>query len=566
MSGKKGALAAAVMGAVLLTSCSGGGGGRDAQSPARQGGGAPNPTPQPTASPPASNAAPGLFAEEAVIRGLTHRISYSSAVGPMERQFAGGAAAGDVDGDGDLDIFLVGGDEHPNRLYLNNGSGSFSDHAVAAGVAFTRSATENHPHSGPALADLDGDGDLDLFLGGLAGAPSKVFRNDGSGSFSDVTVGSGLDGMTSINSISSAFGDYDLDGDLDLALAHWGTPRSAANPGETETLWRNDSDASGIRFTAVSAPSGIASGLGLSAQTGVLGADHDYSFAPSFVDLDGDRYPELLLVADFGTSNVFRNNGGASFTKITDRSVINDTNGMGSAVGDYDRDGDFDWFVSSINGNRLYENQGGQFTTSSVYEDIERGGWGWGSCFSDLNADGFVDIYQTNGWFANDPDGASSYQTDASHLWMNDSGAGFSDLAAQSRMFDQRQGRSVLCDDFTGDGAVDVLLLTYGQQQQQFLWVNQQLDHRFLKVRLEGLPPNTQAIGARISVSIGTETQSGLVAVNSGFTAHSSTEQLFGLGDAEQVSGVSVLWPDGQTTILANPAVNSTLTIRHPGL
>ncbi|GGY52044.1 CRTAC1 family protein [Parvularcula lutaonensis] len=525
-----------------------------------------------TAPPPAGPSGPvqqaeaADFAEEAVLRGLTHRTAYTPAVGPMERQYAGGAASGDVDGDDDLDLVVVGGDGHANRLYLNNGSGSFTESAAAAGIAFTKSATENHPHSGPALADMDGDGDLDLFLGGLGGAPSMIFENDGSGAFSDATAGSGLEFMTSVNSISAAFGDYDLDGDLDLALAHWGTPRDQDFPGETETLWRNDSDSSGIRFTAVSAPANISAGLDLGSTVGVLGEDHDYSFAPSFVDLDGDRYPELLMVADFGTSNVFRNNGDGTFSKMTDRAVINDSNGMGSAVGDYDRDGDFDWFVSSINGNRLYENTDGDFATSSVYLDIESGGWGWGSCFADFNADGYTDIYQTNGWFANDPPGASDYQTDPSHLWMNSGGRGFSDLAGASNMLDRKQGRAVVCDDFTGDGAVDALLLTYDQQQQQYLWVNQQTDHNFLKVRLEGLPPNTQGIGARVAVSAGGATQYGLVTINSGFTAHGSTEQLFGLGDADTVSGVEVIWPDGLTSIIANPAANSTLTIRHPSL
>ena len=102
------------------------------------------------------------------------------------------------------------------------------------------------------FADMDGDGDLDLYLGGLDGDPSLIFANNGDGSFSDVTVGSGIDTMTSEHNISAAFGDYDLDGDLDLFVAHWGTARDYSSPGDTEHLWRNDTDAGGSKFTSVS--------------------------------------------------------------------------------------------------------------------------------------------------------------------------------------------------------------------------------------------------------------------------------------------------------------------------
>src|SRR5690606_22857157 len=125
----------------------------------------------------------------------------------------------------------------PNLLYRNEGNLTFVDVAFEAGLAFTRSTTENYRHSGPTFADMDGDGILDLFIGGLDGDPSLIFLNNGDGTFTDATAGSGIDEMLAGRTISAAFGDYDLDGDLDLALAHWGTQWDAKSIGDTEHLW-----------------------------------------------------------------------------------------------------------------------------------------------------------------------------------------------------------------------------------------------------------------------------------------------------------------------------------------
>ena len=167
------------------------------------------------------------------------------------------AAAGDYDDDGDIDLFIVRGDIGPNLLYRNDGDLVFVDVAMDAGIAYTAGPEENYRHSAPAFGDMDGDGDLDLFVGGTDNDPSMIFMNNGDGTFTDVTFGSGLDFATSTFNFSASFGDYDLDGDVDLAISHWGTRRDYENPGDTEHLWRNDSDVSGIVFTSVSIEAGL---------------------------------------------------------------------------------------------------------------------------------------------------------------------------------------------------------------------------------------------------------------------------------------------------------------------
>ncbi|MEM7766782.1 MAG: CRTAC1 family protein [Pseudomonadota bacterium] len=508
------------------------------------------------------------FEEQAVMRGIAHGFGFTADMNAMVRQFAGGAAAGDVDGDGDIDVFIVRGNTAPNLLYLNDGRGSFRDGASDAGLSYLGAAAAggalvNARLSGPVLGDLDGDGDLDLFVGGLEGDGARVLVNDGGGVFTDVTDGSGLDRMGAEHTVSAALGDYDGDGDLDLALAHWGTPRAAGAVGETETLWRNDSTggSGSVRFTDVTASAGIEVALDLN---GVQGPDHDYTFAPSFADIDGDGDQDLLMVSDFNGTRAFVNAGDGTFRGVADQAVFTDENGMGSAVGDIDNDGDPDWFVSSINGNRLYENRSGGFALSPLTADVARGGWGWGSCFADFDGDGRLDIYQTNGWFAGEDPSVSEYVEDASHLWMAQAGGGFADGAEAAGMVDQLQGRGVVCDDFDGDLDVDVLLVTIEAGQAALLWINQVADANMLALDVLDAGGGGAAVGARVQVSVGGVTQTRWVAVNSNFISHNSARLYLGLGAATVADRVDVTWPDGRTRVLTDVAAGQRLVITPP--
>ncbi|MEL6371032.1 MAG: CRTAC1 family protein [Pseudomonadota bacterium] len=505
---------------------------------------------------------PTDFTDQTNVKNTVHDFGYSDDVNIMVRQFAGGAASGDLDNDGDLDILVLRGNLEPNILYRNETGSTFTDIAAASGIANSLGPNTNGRHSGATFADLDGDGDLDVLLGGLEGDPTKIYLNDGFGAFTDATAGSGLDLLSSDYTVSMALGDYDGDGDLDIAMAHWGTPRNPAVPGETETLWRNDSDStSGLQFTAVSQSSGIADLLALDLPQGVLGPEYDYSFAPSFTDIDDDGDQDLLIVSDFRGSRILLNQGDGTFVLST--FTPDDENGMGSAVGDYDNDGDMDWFISSINGNRLFENLGGGNFRRASESGVEPGGWGWGSCFADFNADGWLDIYQTNGWEAGKDPSASSYVNDTSRLWMNNGDGTFTDQAATSTMVDTDQGRGIICDDFDNDGDVDVLLLTAESENAAIFWENQLTGDNYVQVRLRGIAPNTFAIGARVELTIADTVQTRQVAINSNFTSHNSTVQTFGMGD-QTSAGLRVVWPDGAETIRASISANQRLVIDHP--
>ena len=543
------------------------------------GGGAP-PTPppaSPTAPAPPPQEAEPTFTDVTELSGIAFTVGFGDEMRNVEvpTTVPSGAAAGDYDRDGDVDLFIVRGDLGPNLLYRNDGDLRFADVAVDAGVAYTKPANRTYRHGSPALADLDGDGDLDLLLPGLEGDPTLLYSNDGDGTFTDVTPGSGLDRMQAAYSMSPALGDYDLDGDLDLALGHWGTPRDfVGGVGDTEHLWRNDSVAGRIRFTSVSVEAGIAPSAVLSPDPRVSLREFDPTFTPTFARIDADDYPDLLMVSDYNHSQVFINNGNGTFRNVTDFDVIVDGNGMGSAVGDYDGDGDLDWFVSSILargddvpshlstiGNRLYRNDDGVFVDATASAGVADGGWGWGSCFMDFENDGDLDIYHTNGWPQSDEYGG--FSSDASRAFVSDGEGGFVDNAESLGLADREQGRGVVCADFDDDGDVDILLLHDNAANAATLYRND-ADGNYLGIRLQGRHPNSSAVGARIALEAGGTEQLREVTLGSNFASHNPTAQVFGLGAASLVDRLTVHWPDGEETSLESVAVNQYLDIEHP--
>jgi hypothetical protein len=521
----------------LLIGCGGGGGGA-----------APSP---PASAPPPR---PKTFVDSTRASGIDYQIGYRVAPPPTSlRRFSeSGAAAGDYDNDGDIDVFIVRGDIGPNLLYRNSGLGVFTDVAAAAGVAYTATATENYRNTGPAFADMDGDGDLDLYISGIWGDPSSIYSNNGDGTFVDVTFGSGIDTMQAEQNISAAFGDYDLDGDLDMFIGHWGTARDMANPGDTEHLWMNDTTAGRIHFTSISEAAGISPTI-VNLPDPLAMRFQDYTFTAGFARINADSFPDLVVAADNNSSMVFMNNGDGTFANVTDVGVITDTFGMGSALGDFDDDGDLDWFVTSIhampgnpeplyNGNRFYRNDNGVFADATNSAGVVDGSWGWGACFLDFENDGDLDIYHTNGW-------GMEFQNDVSRAFLSNGNGRFTDAAAMLGLNDTDEGRGVICADFDGDGRVDILQLHRGSPVSANLWRNDDRSgNNYLAVKLNGRSPNTEAAGARIFATVGTRTMMREIVIGNNFLSQNPSNQVFGLGAFTQVDELRVEWPDGQMT------------------
>ena len=441
----------------------------------------------------------------------------------------------------------------PNHFYRNRGDGTFEEVGAELGLDLV------HWGSGPAFGDIDGDGDLDLFVGAVSGDPHRVFENrlDETGRFVDVTDGAGIR-LSARNTVSATFFDYDRDGSVDLFLAHWGNRYEAGK--STQTVWRNNGDGS---FADTSIETGIAAAL--------VERDTDWSFTPNFSDIDGDGDADLLLAADFHESKVFRNNDDGTFTDITNQRVILDQAGMGAAVGDYDNDGDMDWFVTSIYdldlidgdylGNFLYRNDDGEFIDATLSAGVQDGAWGWGACTADFENDGNLDILHVNGWYlVNDKD----YRRQPVRFFRNTgSGMVFRDAAGEVGLTDDSQGRGVACVDVDRDGDVDVLISNNAETNVVLYRNETRNDNHYLGVRLAGVAPNRIGIGSRVTVTTAAGAQIRDLGGLNNYASHGPFEVHFGLAAATRAD-VEVRWPDGTKSTLAEVSADQLLTIRQP--
>ena len=490
-----------------------------------------------------------------------------------------GLAAGDVNHDGYPDLLLLGGKLGRARLYLNRRDGTFADASARSGLSLDGNT------NGATFAEMNGDGHLDLIVGGQTARPTLddednvrqdlyVYFGNGDGSFTLATQHAGIP-TPGRDMASTAFGDYDLDGDLDLLIAHWNL---IATGGEEVHLWKNRGDG---RFAPANVEAGVA---------GSFGARH-FSFAPSFSDINGDGWPDLLIAGDFETSQVFVNEGGRRFRNATNPFVINDENGMGSAIGDYDNDGDLDWFVSSVfdpakqeiataigtwgsSGNRLYRNAGdGTFEDVTDAAGVREGFWGWGSCFADFDNDGDLDLFHVNGFGYADSDiwreYAAKFMGTPARLYESNGDGTFTERAAALGIADTGEGRAVSCLDYDRDGDVDVVIVNHHDTVRIYEnRLREQILRRsnFLGVRLSAGPGNPRAAGAKIAVHAGGSVQIRELRIGSNYLSQNPAEAHFGLGGIERIDKLVVHWPDRARTVSehADIAVNQWIELPQP--
>jgi hypothetical protein len=457
----------------------------------------------------------------------------------MPDYMSGGLAAADVNGDGWTDVYVPRGDFLPARLLINQGDGSFVDEAAAWGLDVAASG-ENVYAIGATLADLDGDGLRDLLLPGIRGYGLQWLRNTGS-TFVNESTASGL-GDVGPDFYSVAVGDADGDGRLDLATAHWGSGSAPLHPAH---LWLQRNDG----FEAAGQSWGLASTFGQPDSGG------DFTFTPNFADLDGDGDADLTMAGDFLTSQYFHNEGGATFVQRTD-AAITDENGMGATIGDFDGDGHLDWFVTAIydedppanngqggSGNRLYRNNGsGVFVDATEASGVRDGAWGWGACAADFDLDGDLDLFHVNGW--NVPN--SEFTNTPARLFINSGDGTFTDQAALRGIDDTAEGRGIACFDFERDGDVDVFIGV--NQGSGRIYVNSAADdgsRRWLGIRLLGNSPNTEALGARLTITAEGRTQVHEMQIPIHYLSSSPAEHVFGIPAGSDEVDITIRWPDG---------------------
>jgi hypothetical protein len=480
-----------------------------------------------------------------VLHGLTFFYERPAEI-PVELKESGGVASGDYDNDGYTDLYIITGDKYPNVLLRNDGASGFSDVTDAAGVGL-----DGQNSTGPVFADFDGDGWQDLVIGGIGGSGMRLFRNEADGSFEEVTASSGIQIQdVEQNDFSTAFGDPDGDGDLDMYVAHWGAETYV------DHLWVNSGTG---QFKAADAYADLKKTY----------SEADWGFTPVFSDIDSDGRQDLLIASDYGTSHVLINQGNLRFENRT-TPEIDVRNGMGSAVADFDNDGDMDWFITSIwygadypdaasAGNRMYFNDGnGIFEDGTEQAGVKEGDWGWSACAADFNNDGWQDLFHVNGM---DWQGQSAgFDKDPSRLFINKGDGSFEEKSIPLGINDRQQGRGVVCFDFDLDGDIDIFTANFLGETR--LYRNDLEENPgYLQIALQGEINNPSAVGARILVTIGNSRQLREITVGSNYQSQNPLRQHFGLGGAGLIDELRVDWPHGGVTIMKDIKPNQSLTL-----
>jgi enediyne biosynthesis protein E4 len=503
---------------------------------------------------------------------------------PVIDSVLGGVALFDFDGDGRLDVFFTNGAHIPelmknaprfwNRLYRNQGDGTFRDVTERAGV-------KGEGYSiGAAAADFDNDGWTDLYVTGVD--RNVLYRNRGDGTFADVTERAGVAGVSGgrkLWSVGAAFLDYDNDGSLDLFVVNyldWSPAnnrvcgaegrRLSCSPTEYEglsnLLYRNEG---GGRFRDVSDEMGIRAhrGKGMSA---------------TVADVDGDGFLDVFVANDRMRNFLFRNTGGRRFVESGIEAGVAFTgdglpvSGMGADFRDLDGDGLPDVFLTALSGDTfpLFVNAADGFFQAATHKaglgfpTVVMSGWGTGAY--DFDDDGRKDLFSANSHVSENIESYGPQRYRQRNAVFRGLGNGrFATVSEVATGSDRpRAHRGCAFGDLDGDGRVDVVVSAIGEPPEVLRNVSASAGH-WLEVRLEGTRSNRDGIGAALTLT----GDSGLVQHNHattavGYASASDKRVHFGLGSDRTARRLEVRWPSGARQVLENVAADRVLGVREP--
>jgi enediyne biosynthesis protein E4 len=463
--------------------------------------------------------------------------------------------------DGVTDHSKADGKEATNHLYRNNGDGTFTDVTAQAGVPGKGFAM------GVTAGDYDNDGYEDLFITNWGSA--ILYHNNGDGTFTDVTEKAGV--QNNHFGVGAAFVDYDRDGRLDLFVGNYlkfdphakrlyYTADAFAGPldyeGEGNRLFHNNGDGT---FTDVSEHAGVANPVGRAMGVAVG-------------DFDNDGWPDIYVANDQMESYLYHNNHDGTFTNVAlEQNVAYGTNGdtpsaMGPIFTDYDNDGALDIFVSDMRYHRLFRNSAAEkfFTDTTAESGVAHmsGQYvGWGDASFDFDNDGWKDLFVVNGGL--------HWLVPMEDLLLRNNGNGtFTDVSEDAGPYfkEKKVGRGAAFADYDNDGWMDAFIVVLGGKAI-LLHANPpaaNVRNHWLTLKLTGTKSNRDAFGARIEAVAGDLHQTVENCPQSGYLSQNDPRPHFGLGSHAEVDVLTIRWPGGTVQTLQHVKADQILRVTEP--
>ncbi|TYS60611.1 CRTAC1 family protein [Bacillus infantis] len=503
-----------------------------------------------------------------------------------------GVAVADYNRDGHMDLYFVNSKENSlNKLYRNNGDGTFTDVGKEAGLAEVNKAGISET---AVWFDYDNDGYPDLFVG--AWGQSSLYKNNGDGTFTDVTEKANINIWAYVSKAITL--DFNKDGYLDLYLGSYFDEKDNlwdlkdtkifhddfenARNGGVNYLLKNNGDGT---FTDVSSEMKV--------------DDTGWTLATGSVDLNGDGWPDIYNANDFGPDSLYMNKEGKGFEKIVQKRGIGDDTfkGMNVDFGDVFHTGKFANYVSNISkekylleGNQMWIAEDGK-TYKDLAPDlgVKQSGWSWGARFFDANNNGDLDLAVTNGFISADKDSTywfdmgtlattpgfivqdaknwpnfknksmSGYETKSLFLNKNNK---FEDVAKDVGITFTDDGRGVAAVDLDNSGTLDLVYANQGAKARVYRNV-QSSGNKWIKLTLEGSgSSNRDAIGSKVTI-----TNKGIKTViekdgGNSHGAQSDPRIHLGLKDSKQAEEVQIIWPSGKVDTFKNVEANKSYYLK----